>query len=162
MIGKKRITRTYAVVALAMSLVAASAAAATAGAALDEVRTATARYHSVTQAERAGYVEFLDCFDSAAGGMGQHYVNVDALDGVVDPLAPESLVYEIVDGRLKLVGVEYIVPGGFVDPSNPPELFGEHFHENTALGVWVLHAWLWKANPDGVFADFNPNVGACP
>ncbi len=58
--------------------------------------------------------------------------------------------------------MEYIVPGGFVDPDNPPELFGEHFHENTALGVWVLHAWIWKANPDGVFADFNPEVGACP
>jgi hypothetical protein len=21
-----------------------------------------------------------------------------------------------------------------------------------------LHAWVWHANPDGVFAEFNPNV----
>jgi hypothetical protein len=158
----KRLTRSTLIAALSMAFVLTLAATATARSTLDDLRTATARYHSVTQAEKAGYVEFLDCFDSPAGGMGQHYVNLGALDGTVDPLAPESLVYEVVDDKLKLVGVEYIVPGGLVDPADPPELFGEHFHENTALGVWVLHAWVWKANPDGVFADFNPDVGACP
>lgn len=157
-----RLPRTAIMATLAVAVVVASATTAEAGSALDEMRTATARYHSTMQAEKAGYVEFLDCFDSAAGGMGQHYVNVGALDGTVDPLAPEALVYEVIDGKLKLVGVEYIVPAGFVDPGDPPELFGEHFHENTALGVWVLHAWVWKENPDGVFADFNPDVSSCP
>ncbi len=139
-----------------------SAGAAFARDDLREVRTATARFHSTTQAEKAGYVEFLDCFDSEAGGMGQHYVNLGALDATVDRLAPESLVYEIVAGKLKLVGVEWIVPGDLVDPANPPQLFGEAFHENESLGVWVLHAWIWKDNPSGLFADFNPAVGACP
>lgn len=157
-----RLSRPTIAATLVLAFVVAMAATATARSPLDDVRTATARFHSVTQAEKAGYVEFLDCFDSPVGGMGQHYVNVGALDAVVDPLEPESLVYEVVDGKLKLVGIEYIVPGGFVDPVDPPELFGEHFHENAALGVWVLHAWIWKSNPDGVFADFNPNVGACP
>ncbi len=139
-----------------------SGGAALAGDAFRDVRAATARFHSVTQAEKAGYVEFLDCFDSEEGGQGQHYVDLGALDGTVDPLAPESLVYEIVDGKLKLVSVEYIVPSPFVDPANPPELFGEHFHEDPSLGVWVLHAWIWRSNPDGVFADYNPAVASCP
>jgi hypothetical protein len=40
-------------------------------------------------------------------------------------------------------------------------LFGQHFHLNSALNVWV-HAWIWQANPAGIFKDWNPNVGACP
>jgi hypothetical protein len=32
---------------------------------------------------------------------------------------------------------------------------------NTAFGVWILHAWVHKSNPSGVFEDFNPNV-TCP
>lgn len=151
-----------AVLVAALALLVVSAAPALAGDELHDVRKATARFHSLTQADKAGYVEFLDCFDSAAGGMGQHYVNLGSLDATVDALAPESLVYEIVDGRLRLVAVEYIVPGGFVNPADPPELFGQHFHENESLGVWVLHAWVWKRNPSGVFADYNPTVAACP
>ncbi len=23
---------------------------------------------------------------------------------------------------------------------------------------WTLHVWIWRANPDGIFAPFNPNV----
>lgn len=151
-----------AVLAGAFTMLVGGAGAALAGDELQDLRKATARFHSITQAEKAGYVEFLECFDSAAGGMGQHYVDLAALDATVDPLAPESLVYEIVNGKLKLVGVEYIVPGDFVDPADPPALFGQDFHENASLGVWVLHAWVWKQNPAGTFADYNPAVGACP
>jgi hypothetical protein len=25
-------------------------------------------------------------------------------------------------------------------------------------GIWALHVWLWKHNPSGMFADWNPNV----
>jgi hypothetical protein len=32
---------------------------------LNRVRLATARFHRVSAAERAGYVEFLECFDDA-------------------------------------------------------------------------------------------------
>jgi hypothetical protein len=28
--------------------------------------------------------------------------------------------------------------------------------------LWVLHAWVWKDNPTGVFQDFNPRVRLCP
>lgn len=137
---------------------------------LHELRAATARYHTLSQALDAGYVPFsIDpsnpneptCFDSAAGGMGVHYVrNIDA---TLDAADPEALVYEIdADGKLKVVAVEYIIPASFVDPTNPPELFGHELHAHSFLPVWVLHVWVWEANPDGIFADFNPNVAACP
>lgn len=128
---------------------------------LSQVRTATARYHSVVQAEKAGYEGFLDCFDSAAGGMGQHYVDLSMIDdGVADPQRPEALVYEDDGTNLTLVGVEWVEAGAASDEA--PALFGQEFHYNSDLGVWALHAWIWKDNPDGLFADFNPEVGPCP
>jgi hypothetical protein len=155
------------IIVLALGLMATTTAAiaAEAGADLAEVRRATVRYHDVSAAESDGYGEFLDCFDSPAGGMGQHYVDLSSLDGSVDPLRPEAMVYEIgANGRLKLVAVEYIVPNAAppAGQTTAPSLLGEEFHLNTGLNVWVLHAWIWKGNPSGVFEDFNPNVRSCP
>lgn len=130
---------------------------------LKQVKRATDRFHSVRAAVRSGYEEFLECFDSDQGGMGQHYVDIAALDGTVELTHPEAMVYEVKgNGRLRLVAVEYIVPSPFVDPDDPPTLLGQTFHLNTDLDVWVLHAWIWKWNPTGLFADWNPRVRACP
>ena len=155
--------RRYALlIGLAAITVAAVAIPALAGRPqLSQVRTATARYHSVTQAESAGYEKFLDCFDSAEGGMGQHYVDPSFIDdGVADPLRPEALVYEVDGAKLTLVGVEWVEVGAAGD--NAPALFGQEFHYNPDLGVWALHAWIWKDNPGGMFAGYNPDVAACP
>ncbi len=101
------------------------------------------------------------CFDNAAGGMGVHYVK--GIDADVTANVPEAMVYEITaGGRLKLVGVEYIVPDELVDPANPPMLFGQKFHHHEYLPVYILHVWAWKHNPSGLFGDYNPNVRACP
>ena len=27
-----------------------------------------------------------------------------------------------------------------------------------AVGFWLQHAWVWKHNPAGMFADWNPEV----
>lgn len=124
------------------------------------VRRANDGYRSVAAAEAAGYEKFLECFESPQGGMGQHYVNVAALDAEVDPLHPEAMVYAVNDGRLDLAAVEWVVPGSADD--TPPHLFDQHFHYNGELEVWVLHAWLWERNPEGTFVDWNPNVGPCP
>jgi hypothetical protein len=130
---------------------------------LNRVRLSTVRFHSVAKAERAGYVEFLECFDDPMGGMGQHYVDLEALDNEVRATHPEAMVYEVKrDGRLRLVGVEYIVPNSPEVAADPPRLFGLQFHLNTTLDVWVLHAWIWKWNPLGMFEDWNPRVRACP
>lgn len=137
---------------------------------LTELKRATANYHKVDNALRDGFVPFsLDpddpetptCFDSGTAGMGLHYVR--NIDGIVDANDPEAMVYEVrPNGQTRLVAVEYIVPETDVDPANPPMLYGHMFHKHSFLPVYILHVWVWKANPDGLFADFNPNVTLCP
>jgi hypothetical protein len=88
--------------------------------------------------------------------MGEHYADPATFsDGVVDPLRPEALVYEHVGTRLRLVAVEWV-------STTPATMAGIPLHLNESLGVYVLHAWIWKHNPDGMLADFNPAVGDCP
>lgn len=129
---------------------------------LAKVRAATARYHDLDAAVADEY-ELLDvCFQDEANGagMGYHYwVGPDDLDAQVDALAPEALVYEPTDHGLKLVAVEYIVPIGL--SNEPPVVLGQPMHQPPGLPFWVLHAWVWQPNPDGVFADYNPQVGLC-
>jgi hypothetical protein len=138
------------------------ASSASTNSTLAEVRAATARYHSVAAAEADGYVKFLACFDSATeGGMGQHWANLNALDGTVSATEPEVLVYQERDHGYQLVGVEYVVPQAAWQGEDPPELFGQHFHTNDGLGIYALHAWIWKPNPAGMYADFNPRVPQC-
>ncbi len=143
---------------------------------LAELRAATAQFHRVEAALDAGYESFkIDdsteglglpgdptCFDHPVeGGMGVHYVK--DIDGTIIPNEPEAMVYEIAqNGKLRLVAVEYIIPTTEEMKQHPPTLFGHEFHPNEALGVHVLHVWVWKNNPTSMFADFNPKVGACP
>lgn len=151
--------------AAAAVLVTASALAVPAAGSMAQfasVRQATASLHTVAKAEAAGYEKFLPCFDSpGVGGMGQHYADVGSIDGSLDPDHPEVLVFEPHRSGYRLVAVEYVVPQAAWTSSEPPELFGEHFHRNDTLGIWALHAWIWRPNPDGVHADFNPKVSLC-
>jgi hypothetical protein len=32
------------------------------------------------------------------------------------------------------------------------------FKRNEQFGVWALHVWLYRDNPSGIFADWNPRV----
>lgn len=129
---------------------------------VNDVRRATAAFHSMDAAANAGWdVPLTGCIahpDPDVGGMGYHYVNEDVFfDGNVDPLRPETLVYAPTpSGGMQLVAVEYIV----FTAANPvpPQLFGQTFHLNPAISAWTLHVWLWKHNPSGLFADFNPKV----
>ncbi|TMK85098.1 MAG: hypothetical protein E6G44_08150 [Actinobacteria bacterium] len=130
---------------------------------LAAVRAATAKFHDLATAEAAGYSRFLDCFQNpGVGGMGQHYVQLDSLDGNIDALRPEAMVYEVDPRRLQLVAVEYVVPTSDWSGEDPPKLFGHDFFLNTQLGVWALHAWIWRPNPLGMFENFNPKVRLCP
>lgn len=140
---------------------------------LDEVRLATGRYHALSNAIADGFVPFAvdgsdtpTCFESDAGGMGVHYVR--NVDGVVDPSDPEAMVYELTgSGQSRLVAVEYVVPQEFVEDASGdvvalPSVHGRDLHKHATLPLYVLHMWLWAENPDGMFADFNPTLGACP
>jgi hypothetical protein len=129
---------------------------------------ATAAYQDVAVAEDAGWGSSLDtlgCFESPEeGGMGVHYINDSLMDATVDATQPEALVYELdATGHVTgLVAHEYIVPVDAWTAKQPPQLFGMSFHRDPVLPLWVLHTWLWKDNPAGVFADWNPAVRLCP
>jgi hypothetical protein len=96
--------------------------------------------------------------------MGYHYVNTDLLDTTVDLLRPEAMVYSPdANGSIQLGAVEYIVSAAAWDAEHTevPQVLGQSFHLNERLGVYILHAWLWKNNPSGMFEDWNPEV-TCP
>jgi hypothetical protein len=127
---------------------------------LTELRLATASFHSLPNAVEAGWTEDLTgCLaNPGVGAMGHHYVNWDIFfDGEVDALQPELLVYVPTPNGLKLGAVEYLVFDSALN-GPVPELFGQTFHFNPGIQAWVLHVWLWRGNPDGLFADWNPNV----
>jgi hypothetical protein len=132
---------------------------------LDDVRAATAAFHATSQAEAAGYGDpGLPCFDSPSTnqGMGFHLVNGDLLNdgGVLSKTHPEALVYEMHDGTLKLVAVEYIVK--MSDSAEAPHFLGQTMIANNDLQLWTLHAWIWRKNPQSLFATYNANVPLCP
>ncbi|MFP3913464.1 MAG: S-layer homology domain-containing protein [Actinomycetota bacterium] len=129
---------------------------------------ANAAYQDVEMAEAAGYAGTLDtlgCFHNPeVGGMGLHYLDETLMDATVDVRHPEALVYELDhNGDIAgLVAHEYIVPVDAWTESDPPRLFGRDFHQHPTLPLWVLHAWIWKDNPAGMFEDHNPTVRMCP
>jgi hypothetical protein len=129
---------------------------------------ATAAFQDVAMAEAAGYGSTMDglgCFEnSETGGMGLHYLNESLMDDKVDINTPEGLVYELnSDGDIVgLVAHEYIVPVEAWTDSAPPTLFGREFHQHPVLPLYVMHAWVWKDNPAGMFNDWNPAVRLCP
>jgi hypothetical protein len=129
---------------------------------LAQVRAGTAAFHSIPAAEAAGYIKLLPCFDDPTlGGMGQHWIRPAAFGEPLNPAAPAALVFEPrADGSYQLVAVEYVVPG----PADmtPPHLLGQTFTYLASLGVWKLHAWVWRPNPAGMFKDFNLNSAMCP
>jgi hypothetical protein len=134
---------------------------------LAEVRQSTARYHDVRKAEADGYTSTMECaqLPDGSAAMGVHYINFALIDGTLRSDQPEILVYEPTAGGLKLVAVEYMIPA--VATSTHPVLFGQPFdgpmpgHGPGQPVHYDLHAWVWRPNPDGIFAEWNPNV-ACP
>ena len=151
-----------------LALVALSASGAQASNGDDEnavagVRQATDRFHDLDKATAAQYGPLLACFElPGVGGMGQHYADTSRFDATIEPNRPEALVYEVDQSRLQLVAVEYIVPWSAWVSSDPPRLFGRDFTSVTSLQIWALHAWIWRPNPLGMFANYNPRVSLCP
>jgi len=135
------------------------------------LRAATAAYHDFDSATQAGLWEVpvptppapLEClYDTSEkneGGMGYHFVKLDnfVAPDQLDPARPQALIYEPEkDGSMRLVAVEFLVPGADTDPA--PMLFSQHFVYNYRFQVWTLHVWVWRDNPRGLFYGWNPNV----
>ena len=131
---------------------------------LAAVRAATARFHRIDVADQEGYnfiflnTCMVDGSGDDRGGMGYHYVNLDLLNDEVSITTPEAVLYEPgPNGQLRLVALEYVIPKSAWTQSNPPVLLGQEFTLN-AFDLWALHVWVWKHNPSGMYADWNPNV----
>jgi hypothetical protein len=39
-----------------------------------------------------------------------------------------------------------------------PTIMGQQMLHERERRYWYLHAWAWKPNPSGLFADWNPTV----
>jgi hypothetical protein len=120
------------------------------------------------------------------GAMGVHYFRPDLL-GLTEPGArvngngthtdfnlPAVLIYEPqADGSVALVGVENLVfqkAWAEAGHTNPPTFHGVPYQAmeddpateaDEAHGFephYERHAWLFRANPNGVFEPFNPAV----
>ncbi len=127
---------------------------------LFQVRAATAEYMDTTAAKANGYINT----GINLPNMGLHFAKFELVgDGKFDLTKPEFLVYnKNANGDFRLVAVEYGVPIDFQHTDIPPTGFtgdADEWDFNTlGLGLWTLHAWVWKTNPDGVFKMMNPIV----
>jgi hypothetical protein len=142
---------------------------------LDAVRQALAKYKDPYVAVRDLYLSTVGCvhydgtsepghLNYAKGAMGIHFVNL-TIQGPLDPMKPNVLLYEPKGGKLHLVGAEWLVP--LKAAKEHPTLFGQKFqgpmegHEPLipqGFHHYDLHVWLFKDNPEGMFSPTNPNV----
>jgi hypothetical protein len=141
---------------------------------LQSVKAATARYHSFKQALRAGYsVAGEPCVASPLGTMGIHAVNAALMaDPAINALRPEILLYvRKANGKLRLVGLEYWkadADGNLATADDRPAVLGQPFdgpmpgHNPTMPVHYDVHVWIWKTNPSGLFAPFNPALSCTP
>jgi hypothetical protein len=125
-------------------------------------------------------------YPPSAGSMGIHFARSDLL-GITEPphpridgngvhtdfLKPAILLYEPQkDGSLELVGVENLVfeKAWMATHSRPPSFHGVRYNrmaDNPATPVdeghmfqphFDRHVWLYRSNPNGMYAQFNPRV----
>ena len=124
----------------------------------ETLRRVTARYHNIDAAKRDEFVLLHDCETRLNDEpVGTVYVNMSRLtDGVINPESPDALIYEPTAKGLELVGVEFAIP--FSLSHEPPQLLGATFQREDEFGVFALHAWVWRKNPNGLFAETNPRV----
>ncbi|MBC6982188.1 hypothetical protein [Caulobacter sp. 17J80-11] len=121
------------------------------------------------------------------GAMGVHYFRPDLLGVTAPPnprvsgtgthtdfLKPGVLIYEPqADGTLALVALENLVfekAWTAAGHKTPPSFHGvayEHMVDDPKTPVdeahmfephYDKHVWIWRENPNGVFAPFNPKV----
>ena len=142
---------------------------------LQELKAATARYHSIEQAIAAGYLPpggqmpppSATCVTGPTGNMGYHFENPALMtDGVINLTEPEVLLYErMPNGTFKLTAVEYYMQAN--QTTTAPVILGQTFlgpmppHHPGMTVHYDRHVWLWKDNPNGLYDNWNPTI-SCP
>ena len=128
----------------------------------------------------------MEGFPKQLGSMGVDYFRPDLL-GITVPAPPVNgtgthtdfarpgvLIYEPqADGRMALVAIENLVFADAWHAANqaPPTFRGNEYYrmiDNSAtsdvneahmfMPHYELHMWLYRPNPNGLFAQFNTNV----
>lgn len=138
---------------------------------IQRLRQVTGAYHNEALAVAGGFERTDQCVASPDGGMGYHYVNGGRFDATVNKDQPEVLLYAPgPEGTRRLTGVEYLKVDADQDLSTDddrPVLFGHPFagpmpgHGPGMPIHYDLHVWVWRWNPSGTFAEWNPRV-TCP
>lgn len=161
--------RSAVVMASILALAAVAPAAAAGGATGSDVgqglaalRQATVQFRDPAAAVAAGYLATDECVSvPGLGTMGYHYVKLSLLDASADLTQPEGLLYVPSPSGPRLVAAEWVV----VDVGQPhPSILGQPFdgpmpgHFPGMPQHYDLHAWIWQANPEGLFAQFNPSL----
>lgn len=125
--------------------------------ALATLRRVTARYHELQAAFDDDFILLHECESiEGEGPVGTVYFNPGRVDGTIDPQFPEALIYEpSANGKPRLVGVEFAVPN-VGQPA--PQFLGATFQREEDIGVYALHVWVWRPNPEGMFAETNSRV----
>ena len=124
---------------------------------LARARKATARFHSVEQAEAEGYINLNFCEE----GEGCHWLKPSLLDNHFDPEQPEILLYLRDGDGWRLVAVEYVVPLTLSPGGAPAGFAGDADlwrEDSEGVGLWELTAWIWLHNPNGIFEQHNPRA----
>lgn len=166
---------TEAAVAAAVLL---AAPASLGGQGTDEFVAAARRGTAIFRDRAAAIAAGYRLMGPESPAMGRHWVHPGLLlKGTIDPAHPQILSYATVGGQPVLVGVAYAVPAGVALPVGPAPPTAWHVHDgtvveeavqpdhdahraparedSTARGVAVLHAWIYIANPGGLFAADN-------
>jgi len=138
---------------------------------IQAAREGSARYRDRRVAIREGYRLLGPDFPA----MGEHWVHPGLMvDGEMDASRPQALSYIVLAGEPVLTGVVFARP---LAPHEPPPAFpyeGLPWHDHvgavdeesvllhhamssdgSGFRLSMLHAWIWTANPDGVFAADN-------
>ena len=143
---------------------------------LDAARAALEKYQDPVLAVHDGYFSTVACVEYTKGGegsmnyvpggMGVHFLNLQAIGPTLDPAKPQVLLYEPVGDKLRLVAAEWFVPTN-VAGATRPSIFGHELqgpmegHEPLmphGMHHYDLHVWLWKENPAGLFKPTNPTL----
>ena len=101
-------------------------------------------------------------------GIGEDHNRLDVAGTHTDFRRPAVLVYEPqADGSLALLALENLVSaaawsaaGNTEPPSFQGQPYGYHADDPamTIRAHWDLHLWLFRENPSGLFASYNPDA----
>ncbi len=113
---------------------------------VDTVRYATRQFVNANAVAAANYQPLFGCVSGPDhGAMGVHYINLTLVgDGEIDASRPEAVIYELWQGGLRLVGVEYIVNTATWNAHHnaPPMLEGQAFQLVTSPNRFGLPAFM--------------------